>query len=153
MYIFYSRISPQGAVILKFYSFPNSHKTLYTSIDALELFSCCLDNEDETALSILDPVSITLEIKPPRDELSGRGPPHQRPRDGDKPQQNEVRGTQQTFEVNVHVCTFLPHFVGGSKAFSRVYTTCYVCRTYCWGISSFYINSQLATILVIGLVA
>ena len=35
------------------------------SIDGLELFSCALSNEDETALSILDPVSITVDVKPP----------------------------------------------------------------------------------------
>lgn len=55
-------------MILKFQSLP--HKTLYTSIDALELFSCNLDNEDESALSILDPVTITMEIKPPNDRVS-----------------------------------------------------------------------------------
>ena len=62
----------QGTLILKFQSLPNSHKLLYTSIDALELFSCNLDNEDESALSILDPVTITMEIKPPNDRVSPR---------------------------------------------------------------------------------
>ena len=40
-------------------------KTLHCSIDGLELFSCSLANEDETALSILDPVSVTIDLKPP----------------------------------------------------------------------------------------
>ena len=93
--------------MLKFNSLPNSHKTLYTSIDGLELFSCNLDNEDESALSILDPVTITLEIKPPSDALSpvaakgvkmeskikvGGSEKKQKPEEG--------KGTMQTFEVN-----------------------------------------------------
>ena len=49
---------------MKFHSIPDREKVLNCSIDSLELFSCSLSNEDETALSILDPVTITLEIKP-----------------------------------------------------------------------------------------
>ena len=44
---------------------PNKGMTVDCSIDGLELFSCALSNEDETALSILDPVSITVDVKPP----------------------------------------------------------------------------------------
>lgn len=33
-------------------------------MDGLELFSCCLSHEDKTALSILDPVSVGVELKP-----------------------------------------------------------------------------------------
>ena len=38
--------------------------TLHCSVDGLELFSCCLSHEDKTALSILDPVSVGVELKP-----------------------------------------------------------------------------------------
>lgn len=38
--------------------------TLHCSVDGLELFSCCVSQEDDTALSILDPVSIGVELKP-----------------------------------------------------------------------------------------
>ncbi len=55
----------QGTLILQFRSLPNKAKTLHCSIDGLELFSCSLSNEEESALSILDPVSVTMEIKPP----------------------------------------------------------------------------------------
>jgi len=55
----------QGTVILNFLSVPDKEKLLNCSIDGLELFSCNLSNEDETALSILDPVTVSLEIKPP----------------------------------------------------------------------------------------
>lgn len=64
-------LSLQGTLILKFLSIPDREKSLDCSIDGLELFSCSLSNEDETALSILDPVSITVEIKPPEEGTSG----------------------------------------------------------------------------------
>ena len=35
-----------------------------------------------------------------------------------------------------HIIIILSHCVGGTKAFIRVYTTYYVCRTYKWGITS-----------------
>ncbi len=57
-------------MILTFFSVPDREKLLNCSIDGLELFSCNLSNEDETALSILDPVTIALEIKPPETVLT-----------------------------------------------------------------------------------
>lgn len=36
--------------------------TVSSSIDKLELFSCYLRNEEETALSILDPVTVSVEL-------------------------------------------------------------------------------------------
>lgn len=60
----------QGTVILTFLSVPDREKLLNCSIDGLELFSCSLSNEDETALSILDPVTIALEVKPPEPVLT-----------------------------------------------------------------------------------
>ena len=38
--------------------------TLQCSVENLELFSCSLRNEDETALSILEPVFVSIEMKP-----------------------------------------------------------------------------------------
>ena len=38
--------------------------TLNCTVENLELFSCSLRNEDETALSILEPVFINVEMKP-----------------------------------------------------------------------------------------
>ncbi len=55
----------QSTLILKFRSDRSSEKTINCSIDGLELFSCALCNEDETALSILDPVSISVDVRPP----------------------------------------------------------------------------------------
>ena len=49
---------------MKFRSFPSGEKALNCSVDNLELFSCSLANEDETALSILDPVTVAMEINP-----------------------------------------------------------------------------------------
>ena len=64
-------------------------------MDGLELFSCSLSNEDETALSILDPVTILLDIKPP--EHKGLGPGGEEKGSGKKgvvlPQVLEVRGS------------------------------------------------------------
>ena len=37
-----------------------------SSIEKLELFSCYLRNEEETALSILDPVTVGIELLPLR---------------------------------------------------------------------------------------
>ena len=36
--------------------------TVSSSIEKLELFSCYLRNEEETALSILDPVTVNVEL-------------------------------------------------------------------------------------------
>lgn len=58
-------------MILTFLSIPDREKLLSCSIDGLELFSCSLSNEDETALSILDPVTIAIEIKPPESRDPG----------------------------------------------------------------------------------
>ena len=52
----------KGTVILKFHQKPSKEKNINCSIDGLELFSCSLSNEDETALSILDPVSISVDV-------------------------------------------------------------------------------------------
>ena len=93
--------------MLKFQSIPDSHKLLYTSIDALELFSCDLDNEDESALSILDPVTITMEIKSPSDRVSpGAEDGGKRVKfsvgSSVKSEEGEVgEGTMQPFEVCV----------------------------------------------------
>ena len=55
----------QGTLILKVTFKPTGEKLLNCTVEGLELFSCSLSNEDETALSILDPVSLSLELKPP----------------------------------------------------------------------------------------
>ena len=98
----------QGTLLLKLHSLPNAHKTLETAINALELFSCNLDNEDESALSILDPVDITLEIKPPRDEQSPgsltRGVSTDVDGTSAKTQMEEDKGTMQTLEVLACTC-------------------------------------------------
>jgi len=39
--------------------------TVSSSIEKLELFSCYLRNEEETALSILDPVTVSVELLSP----------------------------------------------------------------------------------------
>ena len=46
------------------YLFSIGSTTVHCSVDNLELFSCIVSNEDDTALSILDPVSIGVELKP-----------------------------------------------------------------------------------------
>jgi vacuolar protein sorting-associated protein 13D len=63
----------KGTVVLNFRSPPKSEglPTLHCSIDGLELFSCCVSHEDDTALSILDPVSIGIELKPVQPPQSG----------------------------------------------------------------------------------
>ena len=88
-------------MILKLQSLPNAHKILYTSIDGLELFSCNLDNEDESALSILDPVTITMEIKPPNDRVppGAKGERKFGSRGSAKSEDEVGEGTMQPFEV------------------------------------------------------
>ena len=39
-----------------------SDKLLSCTLQSLEIFSCCLQSEEETALSIVDPMSITIEL-------------------------------------------------------------------------------------------
>ena len=84
---------------------------LNCSIDSLELFSCSLSNEDETALSILDPVTITLEIKPQEVGVAadgGRGRSHDPRRRGSggggekavMPQVVEVEVQQLNFRLS-----------------------------------------------------
>ena len=60
-----SAVVLKGTVVLKFAYVPNNEMNVKCSMEGLELFSCNLSNEDESALSILDPVSISLELKPP----------------------------------------------------------------------------------------
>ena len=96
-YVLLSPPTSQGTLILKFQSVPAAHKLLYTSIDALELFSCNLDNEDESALSILDPVTITMEIKPPSDVISPGSKSSGAAKGGHEGSVKE--GTMQDFEV------------------------------------------------------
>lgn len=43
---------------------PTGPNTLNCSVENLELFSCSLRNEDETALAILEPVFVVIEMKP-----------------------------------------------------------------------------------------
>ena len=97
----------QGTLILKFHSIPDSEKVLNCSIDSLELFSCSLSNEDETALSILDPVTITLEIKPqepPRGshDKNGSGSDKSRDQSG----KERAIATPQVLEVEVQQLNF-----------------------------------------------
>ena len=40
----------------------NEEKLLSCSLQSLEVFSCCLAAEDETALSIIDPMTISIEL-------------------------------------------------------------------------------------------
>ena len=41
---------------------PNAEKSLVFHLRSVEVFSCCLAAEDETALSIIDPMELTLEL-------------------------------------------------------------------------------------------
>ena len=97
-------------MLLKFQSTPNAHKLLYTSIDSLELFSCNLDNEDESALSILDPVTVTMEIKAPnnRGDPSNKGGGEREVKfsvgNSGKKEGEVGEGTMQPFEVSISVC-------------------------------------------------
>ena len=59
-----SAVVLKGTVVLKFAYVPNREMIVKCSMEGLELFSCNLSNEDESALSILDPVSVSLELKP-----------------------------------------------------------------------------------------
>ena len=59
-----SAVVLKGTVVLKVAYVPNSDLNVKCSMEGLELFSCNLSNEDESALSILDPVSVSLELKP-----------------------------------------------------------------------------------------
>ena len=59
-----SAVVLKGTVVLKFAYIPNREMIVKCSMEGLELFSCNLSNEDESALSILDPVSVSLELKP-----------------------------------------------------------------------------------------
>ena len=40
----------------------SAERLLSCSIQSVELFSCCLNAEDETALSIIDPFAVTVEL-------------------------------------------------------------------------------------------
>lgn len=85
--------SLKSTLILKFQSTKTSDKIVNCSIDGLELFSCSLLNEDETALSILDPVSISVDVKPPgpeREEGAYKGSP---------PGKETLLGSAQTLQV------------------------------------------------------
>jgi hypothetical protein len=59
-----SAVVLKGTVVLKFDYVPNREMYVKCSMEGLELFSCNLSNEDESALSILDPVSVSLALKP-----------------------------------------------------------------------------------------
>ena len=64
-----SAVVLKGTVVLKFTFVPNREMSVKCNMEGLELFSCNLSNEDESALSILDPVSVSLELlKPSKDE-------------------------------------------------------------------------------------
>ena len=56
----------KGTLVLNFRSPSTSSSpcTLHCSMESLEMFSCSLLNEDETALSIVDPVTVGVELKP-----------------------------------------------------------------------------------------
>ena len=64
-----SAVVLKGTVVLKFTYVPNREMNVKCSMEGLELFSCNLSNEDESALSILDPVSVSLELKPSEQRL------------------------------------------------------------------------------------
>lgn len=59
-----SAVVLKGTIVFKFSYIPNQKMTVRCSMEGLELFSCNLSNEDESALSILDPVSVFLDLKP-----------------------------------------------------------------------------------------
>ena len=59
-----SAVVLKGTVVFKFSYVPNQEMNVKCSMEGLELFSCNLSNEDESALSILDPVSVSLDLKP-----------------------------------------------------------------------------------------
>ena len=88
-----SAVVLKGTVVLKFTYMPNKERNVKCSMEGLELFSCNLSNEDESALSILDPVSVSLELKPPE----------QRPQHSSKAASPETI-ISQVFEVSILVC-------------------------------------------------
>ena len=62
-----SAVVLKGTLVLNFRSPPSTSSipnTLHCTVESLEMFSCSLQNEDETALSIVDPVTIGVELKP-----------------------------------------------------------------------------------------
>ncbi|XP_022090239.1 vacuolar protein sorting-associated protein 13D-like isoform X2 [Acanthaster planci] len=71
--------SDSSAVILKAtcavmtYKMENKENPLSCSLEGLEVFSCCLSNEGETALSIVDPVSVNMELKANPTSLASQG--------------------------------------------------------------------------------
>ena len=54
----------QGTLLLNFKMDAHREKSLYCAVQNLELFSCNLASEQSTALSILDPVTINVELMP-----------------------------------------------------------------------------------------
>ena len=88
-----SAVVLKGTVVLKFGYVPNKEMNVKCSMEGLELFSCNLSNEDESALSILDPVSVSLELKPSERRLQKGAPPE--------------TVIAQVFEVCVCVCVCL----------------------------------------------
>jgi len=55
----------QGTLVMVFKLSEARVPTVSSSIEKLELFSCNLRNEEETALSILDPVTVSVDLQPP----------------------------------------------------------------------------------------
>lgn len=55
----------QGTLLLNFKMDACREKSLYCTVQNLELFSCSLASEQSTALSILEPVTINIELIPP----------------------------------------------------------------------------------------
>ncbi|XP_038078266.1 vacuolar protein sorting-associated protein 13D-like isoform X2 [Patiria miniata] len=51
----------------------NKENPLSCSLEGLEVFSCCLSNEGETALSIVEPVTINMELKANPTSLASQG--------------------------------------------------------------------------------
>jgi vacuolar protein sorting-associated protein 13D len=52
----------QSTTVLSYRPF-ETNKVMSINLNNLEVFSCVLDAEEETALSIIDPVTINLDIK------------------------------------------------------------------------------------------
>ena len=55
----------QGTLLLNFKMDACREKSLYCTVQNVELFSCSLASEQSTALSILEPVTINIELIPP----------------------------------------------------------------------------------------
>lgn len=51
----------QSTTVLKYRPY-NSEKRLSCNLNNCEMFSCILGMEDDTALSIIDPVTLNIEI-------------------------------------------------------------------------------------------